>query len=87
MNNDILVDIIGWIGAITVLIAYALVSTRKMEGDSIAYQLINVIGSLFLLINSLFYRAYPVFGVNVAWVGIGIYAIARKKPLVPRSRE
>jgi len=80
MNNDILVDIIGWIGAIAVLIAYALVSTRKMEGDSIAYQLINVIGSLFLVINSLFYKAYPVIGVNVAWVGIGIYAIARKKP-------
>ncbi len=36
MNIDTLSDIIGWIGAITLLMAYALASTKKLAGPEIA---------------------------------------------------
>jgi len=42
------VDAIGWLGVASLLAAYALVSTKKLEGDSIAYQLLNLGGGLFL---------------------------------------
>ena len=33
---------IGWCGAIIVLLAYALVSVSKVEGDSVFYQVLNL---------------------------------------------
>ena len=39
------IDILGWIGAVLILLAYALISFKKVEGNSIKYQLLNVVGS------------------------------------------
>ena len=78
-----LVDVIGWLGAASLLAAYALVSTKKLEGNSIGYQLLNLAGGLFLVINSSYYGAYPSVAVNVVWIGIAVFAIAgalRRKP-------
>jgi len=76
---NVLIDIVGWIGVAALLIAYALVSTRRRAGDSTVYQLLNLLGSALLIVNSLYYGAYPSVGVNVAWIGIAIYALTRKR--------
>lgn len=60
-----LVDLIGWTGATLLLIAYPLVSARRVQGDAARYQLPNLFGSGFLILNSLYYGAYPSAGVNV----------------------
>lgn len=70
-------DLLGWIGAALLLGAYALVSTKRLEGDSLVYQLLNLFGSAFLIVNSAYYGAYPSVGVNVVWIGIAIFAILR----------
>lgn len=75
MNNSLLIDILGWTGVASLLIAYGLVSYKKLEGDSIAYQLLNLVGSALLILNSLFYGAYPSVGVNIAWIGIAIITL------------
>lgn len=79
MNNTIMIDVGGWIGVTLLLIAYALVSTRRLAGDSTIYQLFNVAGSVLLIINSFFYGAYPSVGINVAWIAIALYALLCKK--------
>jgi hypothetical protein len=79
MTLDLLSDVLGWAGAVLLLGAYALVSTRKLEGDSVAYQLLNLLGSALLIVNSFHYGAYPSVGVNVIWIGIAVFAIARTK--------
>lgn len=79
MGNNLLIDVTGWMGVISLLLAYVLVSMRKVEGDSIVYQLMNLVGSAFLIVNSFHYRALPSVGVNVVWVGIAAYTIARRK--------
>jgi hypothetical protein len=71
-----LIDLVGWIGAATLLAAYFLVSTKRVGGDAIIYQTMNLIGSVCLIVNTLFYGAYPSSGVNLVWMGIAIYAIA-----------
>ncbi len=77
MSYDLLSDIAGWIGAALLLGAYALVSTRKLDGDSVSYQLLNLLGSALLIINSFYYGAYPSVGVNVVWIGIAVFSITR----------
>jgi hypothetical protein len=52
-----------------------------MEADSTAYQLLNIIGSVFLVANTIFYRAYPSSFVNVIWAGIAVFSIATRRRL------
>ena len=81
MNNPIWFDAIGWLGAAALLVAYAMISSKKLEADSTAYQLLNIIGSLSLVANTIFYRAYPSSFVNVIWAGIAIFFIVTRRRL------
>jgi hypothetical protein len=76
-DNSVLIDVIGWIGAVAILVAYALVSTRKLEGTSLPYQLLNLVGGACLIANTIYYKAYPSTFVNLVWAGIAIYTIVR----------
>jgi drug/metabolite transporter (DMT)-like permease len=84
MNNNIWFDAIGWAGAAALLVAYAMVSSQKLEGNSTAYQFLNIIGSLLLAANTIFYRAYPSSFVNLIWTGIAVFSIATRKRVPSR---
>jgi hypothetical protein len=79
MNNHIWFDAIGWAGAAFLLVAYAMISCKKLEADSTTYQFLNIVGSLFLVANTIFYRAYPSSFVNVIWAAIAVLSIATRK--------
>ena len=71
----ILYDALGWIGAFLLLLAYAMVSFRKLEADSFAYQGLNVVASILLAINTIYHGAFPSSFVNIIWTFIAIFAI------------
>lgn len=73
-----IVDIIGWIGTILFLVAYALVSAKKVEADSWSYQGMNLIAGIFLTINTLYLQAYPSAGLNIAWLLVAAVTLGRK---------
>ena len=74
-----IIDILGWVGTITYLVAYALVSLKKVEGDSIHFQGMNLIAGIFLVINTVYWKAYPSAALNIAWIGIAMFTLGRKK--------
>ncbi len=76
----LIIDVGGWMGAIMLLLAYFLVSTKRVGGTSIRYQGLNLIGSVLVGTNALYYTALPSFSVNVVWIMIGVAALARRKP-------
>ncbi len=76
-HNDLLIDILGWIGAIALLVAYALISAKRVEGDSTGYQLLNLVGSILLILNTLYYGAYPSSFLNLFWMGVALYALRK----------
>lgn len=78
MNNHLWFDGIGWVGAAALLIAYAMISHKKLEGDSATYQLLNIGGSLLLAANTIFYGSYPSTFVNLIWAGIAVVSIANR---------
>lgn len=84
MNEHIWFDAIGWIGATLLLMAYAMISSKKLEPDSTAYQLLNIIGSVLLVANTIFYRAYPSSVVNLVWAEIAVFSIAARRRLSSR---
>jgi hypothetical protein len=71
----LLLNLLGWAGAFLLLLAYALVSFKKLEADSQTYQWLNITASVLLLINTLYYGAYPSSFVNAAWTIIAFFAI------------
>ncbi|MDX2001944.1 MAG: hypothetical protein SFW35_05915 [Chitinophagales bacterium] len=79
MNQQLLIDITGWLGAACVLYAYLMVSARRLEGDSLHYQTFNILGALFLIINTYFHHAYPSTIVNIIWVGVAVYSLLNRK--------
>ena len=74
------VNVLGWVGVVTLLAAYWLVSTQKATGDSRTYQAMNLFGAILVLVNSSYYGAYPSVGVNAAWIAIGAYTLAKYPP-------
>jgi hypothetical protein len=77
IHNSLLIDILGWIGAIGLLAAYVLISAKKVEGDSTSYQLLNLVGSFFLILNTLYYGAYPSSFLNLFWIAVALYALRK----------
>jgi len=84
MHSYVWFDGIGWVGAVALLIAYAMVSSKKLEGDSAAFQLLNIGGSILLAANTIFYGSYPSTFVNLIWAGIALFSIAARKRLASR---
>ncbi len=84
MNNQFWFDAVGWLGAAALLVAYAMVSSRKLEGHSTVFQLLNVGGSLLLAANTIFYGAYPSTFVNLIWAAIAIFSITTQRRMSSR---
>lgn len=73
--ESMLLNLLGWAGAFLLLLAYALVSFKKLEADSETYQWLNITASILLLVNTIYYGAYPSSFVNAAWTVIAFFAI------------
>lgn len=78
MSPKLLIDILGWTGSILYLLAYALISARKTEGDSLLYQGLNIFAGLLLVIYTLALGAYATTGLNAVWVAVGLFTVGRK---------
>jgi hypothetical protein len=73
------VDILGWVGSIEVIVAFALINMQKIDSKSVWYQILNLTGAIFLIINTVYYGAYPSTFINLVWVGIAIYGLWKIK--------
>ena len=85
MNHHVWFDTIGWAGAVALLIAYALISFKRLEGDSTTFQFLNIGGSVLLAANTIFYGSYPSTFVNLIWAGIAVFSIATRKRVASRQ--
>jgi paired small multidrug resistance pump len=71
-------DWAGYIGVLLVLLAYLLLQAHRLHGNGLVYQLMNVLGAIGVML-SLVFGAFnaSAFFMQVAWLLIGIYGIAR----------
>ena len=77
MTLDIVMEVVGWIGAVLILAGYGLLSAGKLDAKSPAYQWLNVVGAIGFILNSGWNGAWPSAALNVIWVGIGVVALWR----------
>ncbi len=79
------IEIAGWIAAVLILTAYGLLSAGKLNGKSVAYQVMNIVGAIGFVINTGYNGAIPSAVLNVIWVGIGVWALVKIR--MSRGRE
>jgi hypothetical protein len=68
------VEVVGWAGALLILLGYVLITTGRLTGRSLAYQAMNVLGAAGFAINGWWHRALPSAALNVVWLLIGVIA-------------
>lgn len=73
-------EIIGWTGALLFVVAYFLLSIRKLRPEGLPYQCMNILGGVCLVVNSCHTRDYPSVLTNLIWAGIGVFAIYYNRP-------
>jgi hypothetical protein len=73
----LLIDILGWIGSVLLVAAYALNSYQKIKSDSYTFLILNIVAGLFLIIYSWYYTAYANTFINVVWVIIAVPALIK----------
>jgi len=81
-TERLLIEIVGWAGAGLILVAYLLLSTGKLTGQSRLYQWMNVAGAAGFVINSGWNGAIPSAALNVVWMLIGavtLWRISRRR--------
>jgi ABC-type dipeptide/oligopeptide/nickel transport system permease component len=72
--------ILGWIGTLMVIGAYALVVTHHLEGDSWLARVLNLLGSVCIAIPAAIAGLWNVVALQAVWFGITLYAILRPRP-------
>lgn len=70
-------ETIGWFGAIAILIDYALLSLNILDGNSLAYHFLFLVGSAGLAIVTYRHRAFQSVMVNVIFILLAVIAISR----------
>jgi cell division protein FtsW (lipid II flippase) len=70
-------EVVGWVGAILILAAYYLISSRRLHGRSKSYHMMNLAGGVSVALNAYVNAAYPSTGLNTVWSAIAIYGLVK----------
>ena len=71
-------DILGWIGMALVLIAYALLSTNKIDNGKL-YQILNLLAAICMAIGVYPKNAWFSFALQVVWGIVAVVALIKIK--------
>lgn len=67
----------GWIGVLSILLAYALLTFGVLSADEAAYHILNLIGGAGIIIDAVADKNYQPAVLNLIWAAIAVYAIVR----------
>lgn len=70
-------DWVGLLGTAMILAGFALLQAGRLAGNDLGYQLLNLCGALGILVSLLGTFNLSVFVLELAWVAVSAYGIAR----------
>ena len=73
----LIINVLGWAGMALLIGAYGLVTASRIHATGLVFQLMNLFGGGFLMVNSAYYGAWPSAVLNLVWVVIGTVGLAR----------
>lgn len=76
---EIFIQAVGWVGTLLVVLAYFLVSNKKIDSSSGYYQLLNLFGAIGVGVNVFHQQSWPALTLQIVWGIIAIFSLLRKK--------
>lgn len=76
MKNNYL-QFIGWLGMVIILLAYFLMTFSFIGAQSVIYQVMNVIGSVGIIVVTWKRKDYQPMMLNIIWSLIAIIALVK----------
>jgi hypothetical protein len=78
MDTLLLLEITGWLGVVSYVLAYLLLTLGMLKPNGYPFHILNMIGAANLIVYSMEYGDKPNVAVNVIWLMIGIGAVVRR---------
>lgn len=75
--ENILVQAAGWAGTFLIVLAYFLISFKKIDSGNKLYSLMNLFGAIGIGINVFYHQAWPAFVMEFVWAVIAISALIK----------
>ncbi len=72
-------DFVGTLGVILILVAYFLLQTERLSGQSVGYSVVNLVGSLLITVSLIYDFNLSSFIIEMAWIAISLYGIVRAR--------
>lgn len=63
-----MIEVIGWAGALLILLAYVLVTLGRLTGRSLLFQVMNLLGAAGIAVNGWWHGALPSATLNIVWM-------------------
>jgi len=73
--NSHWIDLVGSLGAVLILVAYFMATTKRWQTHSVVYQASNLCGASFLILYSFSKAAYVNLAINVVWASVAIVGL------------
>jgi hypothetical protein len=68
-------EIVGWVGIILIVIAFFLVSSKKVNSQGAIYQFLNLFGAASVFTNVFHQRAWPAVALQIIWGMIAVVSL------------
>lgn len=75
---EVLIQTVGWVGSFLIVLAYFLVSYKKVDAGGKTYQAMNLFGALGVGVNVFHQQAWPAVALQVVWGIIAVLALMKK---------
>ena len=79
-------EVAGMLGVLLCLLAYIFLQTGKLRGDRLVFQLMNLGGAGGIALSLLYDFNLSAMTIELAWIGISIYGIARSMKVRRRHK-
>jgi hypothetical protein len=76
-------QLISVIGAVLILVAYAALQLNRLHAETVAFQMLNLFGGIFLCITAVSLRQYGFILVEGLWAilsAVGLWRVVTRRP-------
>ena len=74
-----IITLISWVSAVTVLTSFLLISQGKIKATSQTYLLLNLFGSLGLAVSAISTKTYAFVLLNTVWGAVALITLLRTR--------
>jgi len=76
---ELIMQLVSFAGMFLVLSAFTLLKLNKIKHSQLLYNLLNLVGSFFLVLAAIYTKTYAFMLLNSVWVIFSLVDILKKK--------